>query len=90
MYHRVSMLGDTVIISITVKLKIVAYGFKYMDYFRNLMLFSGSGMVLFYISILWRHLWIIGGNNSAEIQARSNWDCTGVSKGEYYTVTGVK
>ena len=66
------MLGDTVIISITVKLKIVAYGFKYMNYFRNLMLFSGSGMVLFYISILWRHLWIIGGNNSAEIQARSN------------------
>ena len=53
-YYRVSMLGDTVIITITVKPKIVEYGFKYKNYFRNLTLFLGSGMVLFYTSILRR------------------------------------
>jgi hypothetical protein len=67
------MLGDTVITTIAVKTKIVAWGFKYKNYIGNLMLFSGGGMFLFCTStsILRRHLWIIGNNNSATFEHES-------------------
>ena len=51
-YHSQRMLDDTWIITIRVKLKLVAEGFKYKNTSHLLMLFLGIGLVLFYINKL--------------------------------------